>query len=164
MRNCNRLVLFATRRCLALVRIARLPPLVVLTVGLVAMWAIAATEARASCGDYVHVAGGGAGGASLNHDVHRSIDFRPFLRGATLDPAAPAPPTPSCQGPNCRRQIPQPNPPVPPVAPAGAHHWAYWLSTTEPPDGGLASLSLERSFPPLAGHRRAIDRPPRWDA
>lgn len=159
MRNCSLLIQSAPRQRTARWSIARWA-----AACLTAVLLFSAAEALASCGDYVHIAGEMGSGDALSHDEYRLIATKQFQHASPYDPIMPAPLTPSCQGPNCRRQIPQPNPPVPPVAPAGAHHWAYWLSTTEPPDGGLASLSLERSFPPLAGHRRAIDRPPRWGA
>lgn len=156
MRNCSLLMQSAPRRRTAPRAIAPWA-----AAGLIAVLVISAAEARASCGDYVHVTGDRAGGASLTHAEHRSIDVRPFSRRATPDPVAPAPPTPSCQGPNCRRQLPGPFESAPPVPPAGALQWACWQAAAELTHDEFASRSLALSLHPLAGYWRAIDRPPR---
>lgn len=128
---------------------------------LLATLAIATSEARASCGDYVHVAGEMTSHASLAHDEHRPIGLHQSQHRAKPGPYSPAPLTPSCQGPNCRRQLPRPDNSVPPVSSPNAPQWACCLSAVERSDAGFADRARELSLHPLTGHWSDIERPPR---
>ena len=156
MRTCLSFVLAAPRRCVASGAVSRLA-----VAALLATLAIATSQARAGCGDYVHIAGEMTSPASLPHDEHRSNDLHQFSHRAKSGSYSPAPLTPSCQGPNCRRQLPQPNHSAPPVSAPNASQWACWLSAVIAADVRFAFRTVDLSFHPIAGYSPNIERPPR---
>lgn len=159
MRTFLPFALAAPRRRAVLEAVARLA-----IAALLAASMIATSEARASCGDYVHVAGVMTSQASLAHDEHRSIDshqFQYLQYRAKPVPFSPAPLTPSCQGPNCHRQLPQPTDSVPPVSAPNASQWACWLAAVIGADVRFAFGMVELSSHPIAGYSPNIERPPR---
>ncbi|HJT31192.1 MAG TPA: hypothetical protein VJ783_04020 [Pirellulales bacterium] len=154
MRNCKLLATPAAARRVAVARTMR-----AMVAALLAVLAASAAEVRASCGDYVHVSGGGDAAAPVG-DEHLSLAHQ-FTLPTGLDSHPPAPLAPSCQGPNCRRQLPQPTHSVPPVSMARTQQWACWLSDVERSDVKFADRAIELSLHPLAGHRQSIEHPPR---
>ena len=118
---------------------------------------LAASEILASCGDYVHVAGAMIPDG-ITHDADAGLNDLTSA-GRSTSPVVPA--APACHGPNCHRQLPQPSDSAPPVLVSGGHQWACWITAGHQFDAESATTAFDFSFHPLAGHRRAIDRPPR---
>ncbi|HEX5443229.1 MAG TPA: hypothetical protein VFW87_05350 [Pirellulales bacterium] len=119
-----------------------------------------ASEARASCGDYVHVAGMMPhDGPARERDEPEAGDIVTSFAKPMGSPRMPIAPT--CQGPNCHRQLPQPTDSAPTVSMSGGHQWACWSSVANWSEAACAAAAFHLSSQPLAGYRRAIERPPR---
>jgi hypothetical protein len=112
------------------------------------------SSAQASCGDYVHL----AGGAALNS---------PFVgSGAIPAQGMPAaehgrPDGRHCQGPQCRRQNEAPGMPVPSPESSGQQQLACLNASAAPAGPECDRLTATQDRPLRESSELRIDRPPR---
>ena len=111
-----------------------------------------AVTAKATCGDYVVVGGGGHAAPPLRA-AHRDMP--------SADVAQHRSSLPACQGPSCghRHGLPAPSQPPPPRW--DIEQWAWLTAGVDNSFMRISSAPFDCSLHLAAGHRASIDRPPR---
>lgn len=117
------------------------------------------STAHASCGDYV-IVGNPPAAWQTGRGMPPTITWADPGR-QPLDPVD-EPAVPGCQGPSCRRHLPDPAHPAPRIELAGPDHWACSLTAGHTAGFEPRCLLGEARLFPSPGHPFLIERPPRF--
>jgi hypothetical protein len=128
--------------------------------GLVIVWLATASNARAGCGDYVHVqARSVTNDPSHINEVPDNAQTDQILGGAS--PKSDEHPLPPCRGPNCSRQPVLPTQGVPQVTSFPSQQWACCLLAVDAHNFDETAVRGEAPLVISAGHPSYLERPPR---
>jgi hypothetical protein len=107
-----------------------------------------ASDVRASCGDYVTIAG------------EHAMAMQDHLASPS-QPGLPSAPLAGCRGPDCHRHAPPPMNPSRDLPTTRSYEHAFWLTLAEPPVLTATRFIFDCPAQPLDGHQRRIEHPPR---
>jgi hypothetical protein len=113
------------------------------------------SDARAACGDYVHLGRGGTAASGLNADGVNSVTPPASLPHSRESSAPP------CRGASCRQWPPSPTAPAPAPVSNGGDQKACLASAAQAVPSALERIFPEAAVPSDDGAGPQIERPPR---